>query len=413
MPNRNAAKRNEEISLLLFALAGLMGLIERPSVLPFGPGYEMVGLAENLARFGEYANPLMSIQSGPSAVAPPLYPLFLAVLMKGLHETALILWVVSLVGILANALTAALLPRLSLMLFHNSWPGVPAGLLWILTAQLFPAWDANITVPVLLFFCLFSGSTINIQPSLRSGFIAGLLAGILFLLNPMTLLVFLPWLGYMTIFRQTSFKLAACYCCIVLATAVLVAAPWIARNYSVFGKPIVRTGLGLNIYFSNNDCSGTNLYDDLHSGCATVYQPNYNQGEAQAFRDLGELNYDRTRLAAARAWMQGHPDHFIHLTLSRVAAFWFPGMIEHPFKAATIWLFTLLSIPGLILMAHRREPFAAFVIFVLIEYPLIYYVIVCDVRYRYPVLWLSLLPAGYFLVWLGRRVRARRRLIST
>ena len=26
-----------------------------------------------------------------------------------------------------------------------------------------------------------------------------------------------------------------------------------------------------------------------------------------------------------------------------------------------------------------------------------YYVVVSDMRYRYPILWLSLLPAGYFL----------------
>jgi hypothetical protein len=403
--HKNNAKRNEEISLALFALAGLIGLVGRSSVLPFGPGYEMVAIAENLARAGAFANPLMSIQSGPSAVAPPLYPIFLAALMKVISVPAILLWTVSLIGILANALTAALLPRLSLMLFEDVWPGAVASLFWLFSAQLFPAWDANITVPLLLFFCLFSGSTSDRSGFIRDGFVAGLLAGILFLLNPMTLLIFVPWLGHLVVSQKASLKRTVQYCCVVLATVVLVATPWIARNYLVFGKPVVRTGLGLNVYFSNNDCSGTNLYDDLHSGCATVYQPNYNLGEAQAFRDLGEFNYDRTRLAAAEEWMRSHPDRFIQLTFSRVGAFWFPGTFEHPFKAATIWLFTLLSIPGLVFMARRRVPFAGLALFVLFEYPLVYYVIVCDVRYRYPVLWLSLLPAGYFMVWLWQRIR--------
>jgi hypothetical protein len=60
-----------------------------------------------------------------------------------------------------------------------------------------------------------------------------------------------------------------------------------------------------------------------------------------------------------------------------------------------IWLATALSIPGLIVMARRREPVILFVAAVLLIYPLAYYFVVTDVRYRYPVLWLSLLPAGY------------------
>jgi hypothetical protein len=30
-----------------------------------------------------------------------------------------------------------------------------------------------------------------------------------------------------------------------------------------------------------------------------------------------------------------------------------------------------------------------------------YYVVMSSPRYRYPILWLSLLPAGYFVQWLG------------
>ena len=62
-----------------------------------------------------------------------------------------------------------------------------------------------------------------------------------------------------------------------------------------------------------------------------------------------------------------------------------------------IWLATALSVPGLILMALRREPVTLFVAAVLLIYPLMYYVVVSDVRYRYPVLWLSLLQAGYLI----------------
>lgn len=409
---RNLARQNADISLLLFALAGIGGLISRPSILPFGPGYEMVDIAENLVHFGTFANPLMNLPTGPSAVAPPLYPLLLAAFMKAFRNPTLLLWAVSLGGLLSNAFTAALLPRISRFFFDDVWPGAVAGGFWVIAAQLFPSWDANYTLPLLLLFCLFTASTISTERTVLLGLAAGLLAGILFLLNPMTLLVFAPWLIHLAAFRTVTLKRVAVYCCAVLVSVSLVAAPWIVRNYRIFGSVVVRTGLGLNINFSNNDCSKTTLFEDLHSGCAFLHQPNYNLAEARAFRDLGELNYDRTRLNAAKEWMRRHPSQFLRLTFARFIAFWFPSTFEHPFKALAIRTFTLLSIPGLFLMAFRRVPVTAFALFVLVEYPLVYYVIVSDVRYRYPIIWLSLLPAGYFSVWLLRLGRGRWQSIS-
>lgn len=64
--------------------------------------------------------------------------------------------------------------------------------------------------------------------------------------------------------------------------------------------------------------------------------------------------------------------------------------------AYAIWTITGLSLPGLVLMARRRELVTVFVVAVLAIYPLMYYVVVSDMRCRYPVLWLSLLAAGYF-----------------
>jgi hypothetical protein len=76
--------------------------------------------------------------------------------------------------------------------------------------------------------------------------------------------------------------------------------------------------------------------------------------------------------------------------------FWFP---DAPGEAAYGFaLGTLLSIPGIILMAKRREPVTLYVLFVWLVYPLVYYIVVTCDRYRYPILWTSLLPAGYCIV---------------
>ena len=48
-------------------------------------------------------------------------------------------------------------------------------------------------------------------------------------------------------------------------------------------------------------------------------------------------------------------------------------------------------------MAVRRIPLTVFLAAVWLLYPLMYYVVVSSDRYRYPILWTSLLAAGFFV----------------
>lgn len=64
---------------------------------------------------------------------------------------------------------------------------------------------------------------------------------------------------------------------------------------------------------------------------------------------------------------------------------------------------TLLSERRISILA-RSLPTAVCARFI---FPLMYYLIVSDIRYRYPVLWLTLLPAGHFLSWLANQLAAR------
>ncbi len=58
------------------------------------------------------------------------------------------------------------------------------------------------------------------------------------------------------------------------------------------------------------------------------------------------------------------------------------------------------------------KPARLFVAGVLLVFPLTYCAVVSDVRYRYPILWLTLLPAGYFLRWLFDKVPGAQRFGS-
>jgi hypothetical protein len=236
------------------------------------------------------------------------------------------------------------------------------------------------------------------------------MAASLFLMNPSTILIVLPWVGWITHQHRAVLKKSTVYCSVVLGVLLLAAAAWGARNRYELGAFVIRTNLGMTLYASDNDCASSSLIASEMNDCYQAHHPNTSIDEARLLSSMGEVQYDRFRVASAKAWMRDHPGTFLRLTIARFRDFWFPVPSDFPYKSAVIWVATILSIPGLVLMIRRREKISVFIVTVLTLYPLMYYVVVSDVRYRLPVLWLSLLPAGSFIVqlWDGRQRLARK-----
>ena len=394
------AARDANISLLLLAAGGVAGIVYMTThVIPFGGGFEMVALAKNLARTGSFGNPFGVLDTGPTAANPPLYPFLLSLVIKVFRLPDIVLFIATLGNIVTNALTANLLWRISRAFSLDSRAGVVAALLWVLSSLLLPSWDVGCTVPTLLIFCLITSQTIS-RPRFRlSAIAAGLLAGALFLFNPSTILIFVPWVGWLAYKHRKTLRQTVTYCCVIFGVLLLVGAAWGIRNQHQLGKFVIRTNLGMTLYASDNNCARSSLIASEANNCYQEHHPNTSLEEAQLLQRLGEVKYDQVRLADAKEWMRTHPIPFLRLSLARVRDFWFPIADKHLFQSAVIWVCTALSIPGIILMIRRRAEVAPFVVFVLLIYPLMYYIVVSDVRYRLPVLWLSLLPAGTFLVW--------------
>jgi hypothetical protein len=394
-----SASHNPDVFLWLFAAGGAAGLwnMTRHIVL-FGTGFEMVALGENLAHFGSYANPFSVLATGPTAANPPLYPLVLALIFKIFRSPDLAAFIATLGNILANAFTAVLLARVSILFYRDVRPGVVAAVLWILSSPLLPAWDVGLTVPILLIFCLMTAATITKPKFVMSGLAAGLLAAALFLFNPSTTLIFLPWIGCLAFMHRKSPNQTIAYCCLIFGVLAVVGGAWGFRNQQQLGKFVLRTNLGMTLFASDNDCVRSSLIASEANNCFQAHHPNTSIQEAKLLSSLGEVEYDRLRMNDAKQWISDHPRPFLRLTLARVRDFWFPVPNRHRFKCAVIWIITLSSIPGLFVMARRRMEITPFVLIVLSVYPLMYYIVVSDVRYRLPVLWLSLLPAGVFLV---------------
>ena len=409
-----------DVSILLFLAAGAIGIASQ-IMLPAMPGAEMVRLAQNLVAHGAFANPFGTLVTGPTAVNPPLYPLLLAALFKVFRQPAYVYVASVLIAILANAFTASLLPRLSAAMLGDCVPGIFGGVLWLGAMQSIPGWDTNLSILGILIFCLVTlPSGFARHRPISASVLGGILAGLLFLLNPSLILITAPWLAYIWFSSRASKLSALRDPLIALSILFLFGFGWALRNYFAVGAFVVKTNMGTALYVSNNDCAEASLIKDQFNNCYQSRNPDSSVQEARQLIAMGEVQYNKARIATTETWIRNHPARFAQLTLWRFMEFWFPPAdwipptkkFQNPFSisqyaqkwalqqiriACVIWLATALSIPGLILIVRHRETVSLYFIAVLALYPLMYYLVVTEVRYRYPVLWVTLLCAGSFV----------------
>lgn len=309
--------------------------------------------------------------------------------------------------ILAQALNVSLLPRLSQVFFNDQTPGVCAAVLCILLPVYgwMPYWDAIYSATGIMLFCLASEGIFGSgKPRLLPALLCPLGAGLLALMSPSTMLITIPWVLYLQHRNGYMGIPALRFCALYAAAFLLLLLPWSLRNYSRFGTLSLRTNLGMKVYASNNDCASSSMLSELLSGCYATHHPYGSVSEAALMKKIGEGAYDRHRVAATADWARSHPERFATLTLQRIVEFWFPSS-GYGLYGWSISLVTLLCIPGLFLM--RRAPHWKFILTVYLIYPCLYYVVVSDYRYRYPILWLSLLPAGYAISTAVSLIRLR------
>lgn len=409
IPNIRASWRAPATLFATAIISNIYQLTHFP--LPgFGPYYEAIAVARNLAYTGHFANPYTAVPTGPTAHLAPLLPAILALLIRLLgYSGAFVLASIALM-VAANALHAALLPSVSDLLFNSRMPGIWAGALSAILPlfQIASPGDCFFLGPLLLLFLLASDRAVNRFGPAGGGVLAGCLVGILLLWSPAALIVIAIWMIRVGLlqFRTAADRLR------LAATATiatfLVCLPWTLRNYRELGAFFfIRDNLGQNLLISNNDRSAPTVAENFRNGVLVKYSPNFNPSEAARIVQLGEVRYNSLCSKAAEEWCLRNPSKFVRLTGWRILRFWFPAP-ELPAYDWSLWLVTALSVPGLILSISRKESAAWFLSAVLLFFPLVYYITEADDRYRYPIVWASLLLAGYALALFHRGISTAR-----
>ena len=371
------------------------------STARYGAGYEILNVARTLAETGTFGDPYLALRTGPTAHVAPLYPMFLALFIKLFGYGAIFVILTSGLVLVMHGLHAMLMPRVSELFFERAAPGYWAAILSILLPvfPFLPQFELMYDAVGLMLFCLAAARYAR-SPSTWRALGIGALAGVLALLNPANLTVAALWLAYVIWRERASIKPAVW----MVAAAIVIVAPWTVRNYVQLHQFVpIRDNLGVELYIANNDMARPSFFENMPSFLHR--HPAASLDEARAVREMGEAAYSESRRAIAESWIRTHPARFFELASARAKMFWFSDDHDSVPQARSILFVTVMSVAGLVLLVVRRDAIAIFIAAVWLLYPLIYYVVQHDPRYRMPILWMTLLPAGYAISAASAKLR--------
>ena len=378
---------------------------------------ETFRIAYNLYERGQFANPFIAAETGPSAHLAPVFPGLLAGLMKIFGDKSAGLYAIQLAAVLILALQLFLYPFFSRTLGMGSLTGAIGASTWIL-AKPYPffGWEAFYSSLALAGACVLYRRHLDLREPAGSTWVLGSVMGLLSLMIPPALPVLGTWLAW-DIWRRRAVFFKRFFLPLVVLPAVIVF-PWTIRNYYVFHRFIlVRDDLGLELAVSNNDCAQFSMEQNF-SGCFQQSHPNRSANEARKVIDLGEPDYNQLRLRGALDWIKAHPRRFAQLSIYRFVAWWMPtesGTLHYAdyagkgrqFERFVIYLMTLLSTAGLVILFRRDFKSAVVCASCLAVFPVIYYFVQYQDRYRYPVMWLTFLLGALPISTFARRVYLR------
>jgi hypothetical protein len=371
-------------------------------------GAETVRVARSLAARGTFADPFVTMRTGETAHVAPVYPFLYSLVLRGFGTGSTALRIAWAFNLAFAAVQMGLLPLLSSRMKLGVLPGVAAAALgtFSLNAPIDTRWEAFFVGLLSLLTYVVTERSFE-SPSAKSAVLPGISWGVLLLTNPVLVLLLVAWPLCLALAPPKPRRSGLVrHFALVAGTGLFVVSPWVVRNYVRFGTFVfVRDNLGLELSVSNNRCAAPSIRENIQSGCHARTHPNTSAAVAAQLAAAGEVAFNRARLREALDWMSSNPGAFSSLTLRRVRLFWFPELVRW-WEAAGVWMVTLLSFAGLWLLAKKNSSAAWLIGALWLLFPLIYYVTQFEPRYRYPIYWTSLLPAGYALTEMVNRVRS-------
>jgi hypothetical protein len=403
---------------LVFVVALLfrLGWVVATDQIHFFPRKEMVRIAMAFAERGELADPFAA-PTGPTALAPPLYPIYLGWIFRifGTGVTAEV--VKCLLTSAVSALRCALLPWLAVCLGLSLRTGMIGGLMsafyiGALVTDIKGDWaEAYVATAMVGLFLAAIWVSETSRLTLRSAAVLGFWWGLALLLSPALASVLGSFIlvGALRFLRESPRRYVE-FVAVTGIVAAVVISPWPIRNAIRLGSPIwAKDNFGIMLLNSNHPGAGWDVYGNENFIERTT--PSWQPSVALKLKAVGEVAYDKSQAEEAKQWIRANPGTFAELVTLRAFHFWFPPGRNalHTILEAAL---TVLAMAGLYLLYFRHRSAAMLILGIWICYPPVYYIMLWSSRYRYPINWTLLLTAAVALEYAFSTLTARRPLGS-
>jgi hypothetical protein len=379
------------VFFVAFAIRGfLLTQVPPRRVHPDNPNSQDQVIAMSLIEKGEFAD-VYILPTGPTAHSAPFVPGLIAGIWFLFGTTLLGGYAARLITIAAYSAMYGIIPWVGGRIGSGRQAGMLAGLagavipeqadhgqelaaiaLGLVMIAMVRRWTSSGGSPIgSLLLGLAIGVSLHVQPALLPvalGFI----------------IFELWWLR-----GRRRWRLSA----LVAIGAVLACVPWGWRNYKVFHEVFfIRSNLGLELRMGNHEGAAAAL--EVIGRRGAYRHPGDNEEEALKVRELGEMEYMRQAKQEALEWISTHRAVFARLTVLRFIHFWF-GPLHYPLVAVCVSALTILALLGARrCLPSMSTPQRVALVIPLAVFPLIYYIVGYEFRYRIPIHWIVLLLAG-------------------
>lgn len=400
--------------LLVFVVALLFRLacvVASDQIHQF-PRKEMVRIATAFAARGELADPYAA-PTGPTALAPPLYPIFLGLIFRVFGTGVAAEVVKCLLTSTVSALRWALMPWLAACLGLSPRTGMIGGLIGAfyigaLATDIKGDWaEAYVATALMGLFLAALRIYRNSRLDLRLAAVLGFWWGLTLLLSPpvITILGSLVLVGGLRFLRESPWQYVR-FVAVLGLVAALVLSPWPIRNAIRLGSPIwSKDNFGITFLASNRPGAAWDI--DGNGGFLQRTTPSWQPSVALKLKAVGEVAYDRSQTREGMQWVRSNPGAFARLAALRAFHFWFPRE-RTVLHTGLEWCFTALAMIGMYLLYHRHRAAALLILGMWLFYPPVYYVVMWSSRYRYPINWTMVLTAAVAVSHVVSVVNSRR-----
>ena len=353
----------------------------------FSFGWEMGRIGRAIALGNGFSDPFDG-HTGPTAWEPPLYPYLIAGVFRltGVYTSASA-FILLTINSIFSALTCVPIFLIARKCFSErvavwtawAWAILPSVMYWCTRW----VWETSLAA---LLLALIFWLTLQLEelPGTLPWVGFGVLWGIAALVNT-SLLAFLPAAGLWALFGQRKRGGPASAGALISAVFFFATiAPWLVRNYQVFGQPVfIRSNFGAELRLGNGPGANGTWMSYVH--------PSQNVVEFRRYQEMGEFAYVAERKREAVQFIGEDWGRFVWISIKRFIYYWggLPRSSQipflAPFKNSFFLASSVLAFWGLGLALRKRKPAAWLFFWLILLYPTVYYFVFPHPRYRHPI----------------------------